>query len=423
MWTRRNGARICSALAMAGGLLLGTGCQTMQQLDQGLYKVAEQVSETDRVSGQRSLSLAARGEQIAQGNRYVEALLAQEKAEGRALNRALDSGQFERLVRVFDRVHAVSHLRQERWQPILIAEDSFNAFTTGGTYIMVHLGLMRQLPDDDELAAVIGHEIAHTVANHVFERQSHAQLSALAGSKASRRGSYQAAFTHENEREADRIGILYSALAGFDPLAARDIWQRQYLAEGSARALRFHDHPVNVERQAEAERVGQAVLPYYTAGLRNPNYAALLQDNVLWRTSAAVAPGQGGGVAALFDTVLGAYLQHEDAKQEERRQQSQIRFIQAVEARMTQQQIKVLSPSTFEISWYYQGPAPRLQGVIAGLLVERNQQVERFVAHVPGSVLPERRFSARFSLPAGLTVEQLQGLPVRFYLDDAQPLP
>ena len=119
-----------------------SGCQALQKVDQGLYQVAESVSEKDRVTGQRSLSMADRRAQIEQGNAYVDQLIAQEQKNKRPVNAAVSRTQYQRLLRVFDRIHQVSHLKQERWQPLLIKRDSFNAFTTGGTYIVVHSRLM-----------------------------------------------------------------------------------------------------------------------------------------------------------------------------------------------------------------------------------------------------------------------------------------
>lgn len=162
--------RMFRMVVAAGVFTLLGGCQTLQQIDKGLYQVADAVSEEDRVTGQRSLSFAGRTEQIAQGNRYVEQILAKEKKEGRKVDAALDKRQYYRLVRVFDRIHTSSHLRNERWRPVLIDRNSFNAFTTGGTYIVVHSELMKQLKSDDELAAVLGHEIAtvnlHTLTSY-----------------------------------------------------------------------------------------------------------------------------------------------------------------------------------------------------------------------------------------------------------------
>lgn len=405
----------------AVAILLMSGCQTLQQVDRGLYQAAEAISEEDRVTGQRTLSTASRGQQIAQGNQYVQQMLAQEKKAGRKVNAALNKQQYYRLIQVFDRIHTISHLRNERWEPILIDRDSFNAFTTGGTYIVVHSGLMEQLSDDAELAAVLGHEIAHTVANHVFERQTHAQLSALAGSKSARKGGYKAAFTHESEREADRIGILYSALSGYDPMAASRIWARQYKLEGNARALFAHDHPVNAERRNETSKVGQLVNQYYREGQRNPQYAALLNNNVLWQQQQAAKAGEGGGLQALLGTALGAYVQHNQAKQEARRQQAHTNFVKAIESRLELVGNSSPNKQTLDTQWRYR-EGPQLKQVVMGLLIKKGEKVLRTVAHVDGQVRAGDRYKARFSLPQGVTTSELKTLQVRFYLDDALPV-
>ena len=96
-------------IVLSVGLM--SGCQTLQNIDKGLYDVAESITETDRVTGQRTLSAADRSAQIRQGNAAVEQLLAQEKKAGRKVNAALDRKQYQRLVRIFDRIHQVSHLR------------------------------------------------------------------------------------------------------------------------------------------------------------------------------------------------------------------------------------------------------------------------------------------------------------------------
>ncbi|MGB0466880.1 MAG: M48 family metallopeptidase [Pontibacterium sp.] len=406
---------------VAGILLLSLyGCQALQQVDKGLFQVAEAISEEDRVTGQRSLSLAGRTRQIAQGNRYVQQLLENEKKAGRKVDAALDKKQYHRLVTIFDRIHASSHLRAERWQPVLIDRGSFNAFTTGGTYIVVHRGLMQQLKSDDELAAVLGHEIAHTVANHVFERQTHAQVSALAGSKSARKGSYQAAFTHESEREADRVGILYSALAGYDPMAASRIWARQYKLEGNARALFAHDHPVNAERQRETAKVGQQVKSYYQKGKQNPQYKTLLSNNVLWQQHQSAKAGSGGGLEALLGTALGAYAQHHQAKQEAQRQENHAGFVKAIESRMTLLQSRALNAQTLETQWQYKS-GPVLKQVVMGLLIKKGNKTLRTVAHIPGYLKAGARYKARFTLPKGVTTTELKKLQGRFYLDDALP--
>ncbi len=399
-----------------------SGCQTLKKVDQSLYQVAESVSERDRVTGQRTLSMANRQTQIKQGNAYIEAILAKEKKEKRPVNAALNKKQYYRLLKVFDRIHQVSHLKHERWQPILIKRDSFNAFTTGGTYIVVHTQLMDILKDDSELAAVIGHEIAHTVANHVFERQSHAQISALAGSNSARRSGYQAAFTHESEREADKIGILYSALAGYDPMAASRIWQRKYAEQGNARALFLHSHPVNAERYQETLAAGKAVKQYYRKGQINPRSAQILDNNVLWRKSQQqAAAGEGGGLSALLGTALGAYVQHQEAKYEERRQLQQSQFVKAVEGALKLESTRKVGTHELETRWRYRAKSPALSNLVMGLYVKRNKKLERYVDHIKGYVKPGQIFVARFKLPKDLKVDDLKQYEGGYYLDDVQP--
>jgi len=398
-----------------------SGCQALKKVDQGLYQVAESVSERDRVTGQRTLSMANRQTQIQRGNAYIENLLLKERKEKRPVNAAVNKAQYIRLVRVFDRIHRVSHLKRERWQPILIKRDSFNAFTTGGTYIVVHSGLMNTLKDDSELAAVIGHEIAHTVANHVFERQTHAQISALAGSNSARRSGYQAAFTHESEEEADKIGILYSALAGYDPMAASRIWQRKYTAQGNARALFHHSHPVNAERYQQTLNSGKAVLQYYRKGQINPQAAQILDNNVLWRKrQQQTVAGEGGGLSALLNTALGAYVQHQGAKFEEQRQLQQSRFVKAVEGALKLESSRKVGTHTLETRWRYRAKGPVLTQLVMGLYVKRNKKLERYVDHIKGYIKPGQVFTARFNLPKDLRVDDLKKYKGGYYLDDVQ---
>lgn len=399
-----------------------TGCQTLKTVDQGLYNAAEVVSERDLVTGKRSLSTADRNAQIQQGNSYIQQMLAEEKKAGRKVNGELDAAQYERLVRIFDRIHQVSHLRNERWIPLLIDRDSFNAFTTGGTYIVVHNQLMQQLSSDDEVAAVIGHEVAHTVANHIGEAQTHQMASRLSGSKSAGQRGYQAAFTHENEREADRVGILYSALAGYDPSAASAIWQRQYQQEGNARTLFAHDHPVNAERAAETGYIADKVKPYYRAGEQNPRYPELLQNNSLWQQSTGgPAAGEGGGVMAILSTAAGAYMQHEQTKAEMKRQQQRSAFVKAVEQRMKLVQAEQKADGTFATRWQFQSNTPALKNLVMGLLVQQGKKVERVVAHIEGRVAPGQQFDARFTLPDSLKQADLRKLKTRFYVDDVEP--
>ncbi|MEH6471643.1 MAG: M48 family metallopeptidase [Halopseudomonas sp.] len=400
-----------------------SGCESLKSVDQGLYNIAESVSEQDRVTGERSLSLASRSEQITQGNQVVEQLLAQEQQQGRKINQQLDKDQYWRMIQIFDRIHRISHLSDERWQPVLINRDSFNAFTTGGTYVVVHLGLMQQLESDDEVAAVLAHEVAHTVANHVFEGQSLAKVTSLANSNSAGREGYQAAFTHENEREADRIGVLYSALSGYDPLAASRIWKRQFEAEGNRRAFFFHSHPVNSDREKDNRIVADKVSSYYQPGQINPNYSALLEDNVLWsrQSSTAQTGGDGEGLSALTSTLFGAYMQHLEAKQGEQQQIQQIQLVRYVES-----QLKITGESRpasnrWRLTMQYSGQIPLRGLTMGGQIAQADDKPALvMVSHSDQPLRAGSQFTVEFKHSA------LQGLKqpresIKLYLDDALP--
>ncbi len=121
----------------------------------------------------------------------------------------------------------------------LVDEDSINAITFPGGYIYVYRGLMDADPDDDELAGVLGHEMAHAVKSHAFKRLLPAYLfrklqGKLTGSE------HDTAVTklvealsmtgvgRQLEFEADRLGVGYASAAGFDP-------------EGLVRVLQFFE--------------------------------------------------------------------------------------------------------------------------------------------------------------------------------------
>jgi predicted Zn-dependent protease len=127
-----------------------------------------------------------------------------------------------------------------------------NAFTFGGGMVVVFDGLFGGMVapnDDDELAAVLAHEIAHVTLLHVPTRQTWAGFGSLAVKK-TQDAYYRAAYSTEQEAEADRIAALYVALAGFDPFAAPRVRGRAHQRSGSSAAQYafLHDHPLNAER-------------------------------------------------------------------------------------------------------------------------------------------------------------------------------
>jgi len=160
------------------------------------------------------------------------------------------------------------------WEVTVFEEPSANAFALPGGKIGVHTGLLKVATDQSELAAVIGHEIAHVLAQHGNERASTtfvAQnglqvIQAIAGPASPMRDQAMAAlglgapvgvllaFGRAQEREADLMGLDLMASAGFDPRGAVTLWQKMSQAAGSgAPPELLSTHPSSDSRIRELE--------------------------------------------------------------------------------------------------------------------------------------------------------------------------
>jgi len=402
--------------------LLFSGCATMQAIDRGMYSAAEAVTERDQVTGRRTLSLEDRASQIQKGNHLAEQFVSEAKASGKGLNAEYDPVAYERIRKIFMRLHQVSHVRDEQWTPILVEETAWNAFTTGGTYFVINSSLEKDLKDDSELANVIAHEMAHTVANHVFESQSYMQLNALAGSHSARRDTFQSAFTHEDEAEADRIAILYCALAGFDPYAGARIWQRMYQQTGND-AHFVQDHPMNSERAAQAQQVATTVARYYNPGQMNPDYFSILQSNAVFAQEAGttIESGKGGGVLSVLEATLNTMGQRQQAKLEEQRQQYRMQFMQSVHQVSSVVSSGPVSPTRWRVAVRYGGDHA-LTDLSFKLIVNRfGAEPLEITQQLSGVLYPNDRFYVDFESPE-LNAYGTSAQNVVFLYDNARSL-
>jgi predicted Zn-dependent protease len=171
----------------------------------------------------------------------------------------------------------------ESWTFNVIRNDTPNAFALPGGKVGVHTGMLDAVANDDQLAAVIAHEIAHVTARHSAERLSRQALTqagvgvagAGLGSPTGAQLLAQAAqlglilpFSRDQESEADRLGMRYMAQAGYDPRAAVQVWEK-FAAAGGDRQLEFlstHPHPGN--RAKELQEYVDEVMPIYQKNAR-----------------------------------------------------------------------------------------------------------------------------------------------------------
>ena len=179
-----------------------------------------------------------------------------------------------------------SDLQNYSWEFNLVQDNSVNAFCMPGGKIVVYEGLLPVASSDNSLAIVLGHEIAHAVAKHSAEQMSKAQnqqvgtsilgsvlnqtvgsgvgdmASAVAGQYFSFRNLK---YSRENETEADYMGLIFAAMAGYDPQQAIPFWQRMASGGSSNKSDIFSDHPSDAKRIAALQQEMPTALKYYQA--------------------------------------------------------------------------------------------------------------------------------------------------------------
>ncbi|CAB3683853.1 M48 family metallopeptidase [Achromobacter pestifer] len=167
-----------------------------------------------------------------------------------------------------------------KWEVHVLSSDEINAWCMPGGKIAVYTGLISKIkPSDDELAAVLGHEISHALREHARERVSQQMatnlglsvLSIATGSSAASDLGGQLSsvmFTLPNSRthetEADRMGVELAARAGYDPRAAVTLWQKMGAADsGNAPPEILSTHPSAASRITDLQAAAQQVMPLY----------------------------------------------------------------------------------------------------------------------------------------------------------------
>ena len=187
-----------------------------------------------------------------------------------------------------------SEIQNYSWEFNLVASKEVNAFCMPGGKIVVYEGLLPVTQNEASLAVVLGHEIAHAVAKHSAEQMSKKArqqygtmalgtiLNSAVGSgtgdiASGIAGEYfsfrNLKYSRNNESEADYIGLIFAAMAGYNPEVAVSFWQRMAAQGGSSNNNDlFSDHPSDSKRIAAIEALMPNALKYYQAsGYANNN--------------------------------------------------------------------------------------------------------------------------------------------------------
>lgn len=220
----------------------------------------------------------------------------------RALGPA-DHPQVLRLRTIMDRLIPYTtqwnpRAQQWKWEVNLIESNQVNAYCMPGGKIAFYTGILNKLQlTDDEVAMVMGHEIAHALREHARERIGKGQATELAarlggsllssllgidprvGDVVAQTGANLASlkFGREDESEADLVGMELAARAGYDPRAGVTLWQKMSANNKGAPPEWLSTHPSGSKRIAEIEANLPKVMPLYERAKKSANNAAVSQ--------------------------------------------------------------------------------------------------------------------------------------------------
>ena len=264
--------RIAAALAFSISALALGGCQTTTSGG----AVGAERKQLMLVSSQQLDQMAAQSYNKLKADAAAKGTLNTDRALEQRV-RAI-AARLEPQTRVF-RADAPAW----KWEVNVISSNELNAYCMPGGKIMFYSGLIRQLNlSDEEIAVVMGHEIAHALREHSREQVSQAiaaraaiDLSAaLLGLGQNSAGLADTVykslvatrFSRTDESEADRIGLELTARAGYDPRAGLTLWRKMMRANSDGGPPEFlSDHPADANRVREIESLLPAVMPLYEA--------------------------------------------------------------------------------------------------------------------------------------------------------------
>ena len=219
----------------------------------------------------RSLALVSAGQEASLGESAYQDALKSAKV-------STDADATAMVRRVGERIAAAADKPDFKWEFNLLDDPkTVNAWCLPGGKVAVYSGILPVTQDEDGLAVVLGHEIAHAIARHGSERMSQGMLAQLGGvalgvamsnkTEAARQAALQAygagatvgvllPFSRSQESEADHIGLILMSKAGYEPGGAVDFWGRMSKAAGGKDSTPefLRTHPADDKRIADIQK-------------------------------------------------------------------------------------------------------------------------------------------------------------------------
>lgn len=270
-WTRDGETELSLQLISQGllvdrarGLMAASAVLVLSALIAGCATAPE--------TGRRQVLLVSPSQEAQLGMQAFDEI----KRDERVIARGKDA---EMVRQVGQRIARVAQLPNAQWEFVLFDDDSPNAFALPGGKVGIYKGILPITQNEAGLATVMGHEVAHAVARHSAERMSQGLLAQIGGSVLSAALGSEASVTKDmvmqayglgaqygvmlpysriQELEADELGMLYMARAGFDPAEAIAFWKRfaAYNAKRGGKPPEFlSTHPLDARRIAQLEQL------------------------------------------------------------------------------------------------------------------------------------------------------------------------
>ena len=245
-------------------------------------------SSTVPITGRKQNILVSDEQVLSLSNQQYQEYMKTAKASSNATNTAMVKRVGQNIANA-----VVSYLQQNglaaevatyKWEFNLVQDNNVNAFCMPGGKIVVYEGLLPVTKDEASLAIVVGHEVAHAVAKHSAERMSNelrkqygSQILGAVMQGAGASTNLQsisstvfgigttlggAAYSRSQESEADRLGLIFAAMAGYDPNVAVNFWQRMASATGNNYSI-LSDHPSDQSRIKNIQGWLPEALQYY----------------------------------------------------------------------------------------------------------------------------------------------------------------
>ena len=256
--------------------LVSVACQTVQTTQAGAVGV------------QRSQLMMVSAQEVEQASSKQYDEMMAEARKNKALNR--DPASVQRVRRIVSRLAQQSGVFRPdapawQWEVNVLSSKELNAWCMAGGKMAIYTGLLDGLKlSDDEIAAVMGHEIAHALREHARERVSKSMATGLGISVAGAllgvgqagqdlmgtvaKVSFELPNSREHETEADRIGVELAARAGYDPRAAVSLWNKMASQSAGAPPQWLSTHPSHANRQRDLAAYAARVMPLYQAARR-----------------------------------------------------------------------------------------------------------------------------------------------------------